>query len=323
MLAASDMGLRAIEAYRSACGTRPLLERRGRAGTGVSLYHWNLDPTRDVRIPPTREITLAVHLGGVQEVRVFTDRGVSRQFSRPGDLTLIPRRQSIHYLIEGSVEFATVHLPERAARLFDDQSNGGLLGLPGCLFAFRDDYTLASVRALMQSATSGYAPSDLYVTQMLDALALHLSRVVTQGSAEPVTLADDEPSPSIPGSAFDFSTFAAAVDDRLDDRLTLRSLSQIAGVGRTTLCELLRAHRGTSPHRYVLERRIERAREMFENGRRNITDVSFELGFSSAAHFSTAFKRSTGMQPRQYIEAVRALARTLSPHADTPDRRRH
>lgn len=304
MSTAQTQGLCAIQAYRSACGTRPVLARRGHPESGISLYCWNLPPTRDVRIPRTREVTLAVHLGGVQQVRVYTDRGVSRRCSRPGDITLIPRDRSIHYLIEGGVAFATVHLPEQATRLFAERGGGGLLGLSDCLFAFRDDFALASVRALAHRRSGPRIDEERYAAQILDTLALHLSQRVSRGSIEPVRLAGDAGPDATPPSAGDLAALTAAIDRRLDERLSLQDLSEMAGVGRTALCQQFRQQLGTTPHQYLMSRRIEHARRLFAAGRRSVTEVSFELGFSSTAHFSNAFKRSTGLQPRQYLDAI-------------------
>lgn len=313
MSAPDGHGLRAIEAYRNACGTQPLLEKRGRPGTGVSLYCWGLKPTRDVRIPRTREVTLAVHLGGVRRVHVFTERGISRRFSRPGDITLIPRGQSIHYLIDGGVEFATMHLPQSASRIFGDRHDSSLLGLSDCLFAFRDDYALASVRALMRASGTSGSGARHYAAQVLESLALHLAHVVSSGSAEPVRLAQRMDETPLPARTIDFNALAVEIDGRLGECLSIRDLANLAGVGRSTFCEQFKAHFGVTPHHYLLGRKMARAKSLLEAGESNITAVSFELGFSSAAHFSTAFRSATGLSPRAYLESVRRHSRRRDP----------
>jgi AraC family transcriptional regulator len=55
-----------------------------------------------------------------------------------------------------------------------------------------------------------------------------------------------------------------------------------------------------SPHQYILARRIERAKSMLRDPRHSIVDVALACGFSSQAHLSAMFKRSTGVTPGTY-----------------------
>jgi AraC family transcriptional regulator len=48
-------------------------------------------------------------------------------------------------------------------------------------------------------------------------------------------------------------------------------------------------------------RRMEKARAMLHEGRLRVTDIAYELGFSSQSHFSTAYKAVNGKSPREVI----------------------
>lgn len=302
MHASRSDGLRAIEAYRSACGTRPLLEREGRPGSGVTLYHWALRPVREAQVPCTREVTLTVHLGGSRRVRVFTEQGLSRRYSRPGDITLIPSGQSIRYLVDGGAEFATVHLPEAAAHLFLDRTGADLLSLSECMFAFRDEYLLANVRALVQSSQLSGRAAARYSAQMLESLTMHLSHVVTRGNAECLRLAQTPVAPSPVGHVINFNAVTAEIDARISEPISIRELAEIAGTGRSSFCEHFKDYFGVAPHRYILDRRISHAKQLLNDGAQTLTHLAYELGFSSAAHFSTAFKNATGLSPRAFAQ---------------------
>ena len=62
---------------------------------------------------------------------------------------------------------------------------------------------------------------------------------------------------------------------------------------------------GMPPHRFVLERRIERARLHLADGEETLAAIAYATGFSSQAHFSSMFQRLTGMTPREYRRSVR------------------
>lgn len=65
---------------------------------------------------------------------------------------------------------------------------------------------------------------------------------------------------------------------------------------------------------YSQHQRIERAKELLAYNQQSITEIAFDLGFSSAAHFSNQFKKLTGQSPssfkktggspRQFLDAI-------------------
>ncbi|HKY89577.1 MAG TPA: AraC family transcriptional regulator [Nevskiaceae bacterium] len=297
MDSSTGVATRAIDAYTKACRALPLRGQRGRPGSGISLYGWQLEPKRDVRIPKTPELTVAVHLGGAPRVRVFTESGVSRLCSRPGDITLVPKDRPIHYLIEGGVEFATLHLSGGARRVLGPNADR-LLDLPHCLFALRDDYVLASVRALLRASTASDADSRRYTSKVLESLVWHLLRVVSETPVEPVRLADELDGIDRNPRSADLSAILEEIEEQLGEPLSLGKLSAMAGMGRTAFCERFTASVGCSPHRYIVDRRVARARRLLEDGGSSVTDIAYALGFSSASHFSAAFKRATGTSPQ-------------------------
>lgn len=312
MRASQADGVCAIEAYESACGTRPLLAMQGRPETGLSLYHWGLKPTRQAEVPCTREVTLMLHLGGARRVRVFTESGLSRRFSRPGDITLIPRGQSIRYLVDGGADFATMHLPETAAKILDDQDGIDLLGLSECLFAFRDEYALAGIRALMKVPASDGSVSR-YSAQILESLALHVARIVRSGDAERIRLAQTHITDPRTDRGIDFEAVAAAIEVRIGESISIGDLADLAGSCRSIFCEQFKDHFGLTPHRYLLDRRVEKAKVLLGTDKKTLTDLAYELGFSSAAHFSTAFKNSTGLSPSAFLQAAARQNNCVAP----------
>ena len=60
-------------------------------------------------------------------------------------------------------------------------------------------------------------------------------------------------------------------------------------------------------HSYVLERRVERAKDLISKTTLTLTEVSQQLGFASHAHFSTTFKRRTGGTPSEYRRSPPAV----------------
>lgn len=91
-------------------------------------------------------------------------------------------------------------------------------------------------------------------------------------------------------------------------------LSELAGVAMLSAFHFSRAFKlsmNLAPIRYVWTRRIERAKMHLQNNKLSLATIAYACGFSSQAHFTTAFKQLTGMTPT----AFRAALRTLVPPA--------
>ncbi|MCK9504504.1 MAG: AraC family transcriptional regulator [Porticoccaceae bacterium] len=305
MNVSSSASVPAFEGYTSVCQTKPLLECGAPPNIGIKFYSWGLKPVKNVRIPRLREVTLAVHLGGVRRLRIFTEDGISDRFSRPGDITLVPRSQPIEYLIDGPVTFATMHFPDSAMGLFGDRG-GQLIHLPHCLFAVRDDYTHASVRALLKTSRVTSDDASHYRTKILEALAWHLLHVVSDEKVEPVRLAQDRGEDAAEPGGADFSAALREIERRIGERLQIEELADIAGLGRTAFCEQFTKQFGCPPHRFIVNQRIARAEKLLRTQRWSVTEIAYQLGFSSTSHFSATFKTATGITPRQYLAGLAA-----------------
>lgn len=89
-------------------------------------------------------------------------------------------------------------------------------------------------------------------------------------------------------------------------RTTLRAdeVAAACGLSRRTLYLLFRSN-GMTPHTYIMQRRLDRARELLQavNERRTLTEIAFELGFADLSHFSRAFSARYGMSPSMWRSA--------------------
>jgi AraC-like DNA-binding protein len=58
---------------------------------------------------------------------------------------------------------------------------------------------------------------------------------------------------------------------------------------------------------YVIQRRIERAKELLHCQELSISDISTQLGFADHSHFARYFKRLMGFTPRQFVNSSHKL----------------
>ena len=291
-----------LDAYRRACHAEPMAERFGASRSGISLYGWGIKPDREMHVPRTRELTLAVHLRGGQRVRVVTEDGPSRRFSQPGNITLVPRGQAITFITDGESTFATAHFPEQISALLRDQLADRLLTLPHCLFALRDDFVVSTVQTLMRASNMASHDDRRYAARMLEALTWHLVRIVDDGNAEPVHLAQLQIDQLRRRHEPDMDAVLSHIEMRLGDPLPLGELADVAGVGRTRFTQAFTRQFECTPHRYIISRRIERAKHLLTQGTVAVSVIAYELGFSSPSHFAARFKQETGIEPSHFAQ---------------------
>jgi AraC-like DNA-binding protein len=76
-------------------------------------------------------------------------------------------------------------------------------------------------------------------------------------------------------------------------------VARAAGLSQSHLERLFTARYGITPRHFFERRRANVARQLIETTTAPIKEIAFRLGFSTLAHFSTWFRRSTGESPRQ------------------------
>src|SRR5690242_14065994 len=98
-----------------------------------------------------------------------------------------------------------------------------------------------------------------------------------------------------------------AIDRTYASELDVPKLAEIACLSEAHFIRSFRATFGETPHRYLQRRRVERAMFLLRETDRSVTDVSFEVGFTSPGTFSRTFRDIVGRSPRTYRKEAVAV----------------
>jgi AraC family transcriptional regulator len=90
------------------------------------------------------------------------------------------------------------------------------------------------------------------------------------------------------------------VHDNLAHPISLAELSGIAGLSKRHFLRAFQESVGSTPYHYVLSLRINEAKRRLSETEDSITDVALATGFSHAQHFSTSFRKATGLTPSSF-----------------------
>lgn len=91
--------------------------------------------------------------------------------------------------------------------------------------------------------------------------------------------------------------------DFLDEAVTLDELAAASGRDKWGLSRDFRALFGTSPHRYLTMRRLDRVRELAAQGLR-LVDASAAAGFTDQSHMTRHFTRTWGVSPSRWLKMI-------------------
>jgi AraC-like DNA-binding protein len=208
-------------------------------------------------------------------------------------------------------------LPGQVVLLHPDEPHNGRAGTAAG-FAYRTLYIepallFAAVRALDPRATTLPFMADPVVDDgalaatvrcafdgpiealRADELALAVARVLCRATR--------------PARAIALRASADAALGRARDHLASHcrrivraaELEALTGLSRFELCVQFKRRYGTTPHRYLLMRRLDAVRAQLQQRGARLSDVAADTGFADQAHMSRAFKAAFGWTPRQFV----------------------
>ena len=90
------------------------------------------------------------------------------------------------------------------------------------------------------------------------------------------------------------------IDANLRDDMALADLARVVAMSPGHFAHLFRQTVGLPPHRFVLEKRIERAKALLRDTDLPITEIAHRVGCASHSHLTVMFHRDTGVTPSDF-----------------------
>lgn len=89
------------------------------------------------------------------------------------------------------------------------------------------------------------------------------------------------------------------INVNFEQELNLDFLAHTRLTSKYHLLRLFKKYYGQTPKQYLIDKRIEKAKEYLKNGM-TVTETCFAVGFESLGSFSSLFKRKMGLSPTQF-----------------------
>ena len=280
--------------YAAATGAQPLFLIEG-AG-GLFAAKWRVPPHRIANLWAPHHV-LGYRVSGISTL-VRHCRGVTQRKVPPiGSVTFTPGDCPTEWASDAPIEAIHVYIPAQALRGFAEAHLEGA-AVPGIrdFFGIADPWLAAYCR-LLDGDGALYGDSLLLEhTQHL--LLRHLVR--HHSNATPRARRALETRVGV-------TPLSRGVIRRIEEYLEANigtdvSLHTLAALAHLSVGHFVRAFRGATgktPHRFALERRLDRAAAMLK-GPATIAQVARACGFRSPAHFSVRFHARFGLTPSQH-----------------------
>jgi AraC family transcriptional regulator len=150
-------------------------------------------------------------------------------------------------------------------------------------------------RAELEFGTYG---GTLYGESLALAFSLHL---LEQHSDRPQKLRN----PSGKLSSLQLRQAVEYIHEHLTEDLSLEDVAAQMNLSAFHFARLFKKSLGISPHQYVLQNRVDRAKRLIAiSTQPSLTEVGLQVGFYDQAHFTKAFKRVVGISPKGFLKQL-------------------
>ncbi|MFF7706720.1 helix-turn-helix domain-containing protein [Pseudomonas sp. NPDC007930] len=96
--------------------------------------------------------------------------------------------------------------------------------------------------------------------------------------------------------------------EHLDEGISVTQLAVACGLSRSDFSRKFKASSGRSPHQWLRHARVEKAKQLLEDPRQPLAQISMECGFFDQAHFCRIFSRFEGVSPKGWRQRSAALS---------------
>ena len=151
--------------------------------------------------------------------------------------------------------------------------------------------------ALMAELEVGGTESRLYAESMATALSAHLLRRYCSHAEKIKDYTGGLPN-------YKLREAVSYINEHLDQNLTLAEIAAVVRMSPNYFACLFKQSTGLTPHQYVMQCRIEKAKQLLRHQELALVEICQEVGFTSQSHFTRVFRQHTKTTPKAYRKAL-------------------
>jgi AraC family transcriptional regulator len=212
-----------------------------------------------------------------------------------GDFCITPAQMPFFARWDSDDRFLQIRIASRllqsVARETLDKNPDQLELLPE--FRTRDPQLEAIGMMLLAELKQENLGGRLYIESLTNVLAVHLLRQYAAAKPRLTVYKGGLPERQLL-QVLDY------IDTHLNQDIKLADLAQLLSMSQFHFSHLFKQAIGTAPYQYLLQQRVERAKQLLKQTDQSIMDIAFLCGFNSHSHLTKQFRQFTGMTPKAY-----------------------
>jgi AraC family transcriptional regulator len=276
---------------------QPIVSSKPQAWNGI-IVEQHCQPPFEIPEHCLPQHLIAIQVGPPIKVENVVNGRFQSGYSVSGDLSVLPAHQPNWERWYGTAEYIALRLePELVVRTTEQLLEVKRAEIIPHL-RIRDPLMQQMGLALLAEVKAGGAMSRLYAESMATTLAVHLLRYYSASLPTIRDYTDGLPNSKL-RQAIEY------INDNLERDLTLAELAAVVELSPNYFVSLFKRSTGLSPHQYVINCRIERAKALLAENQLPIIEVCHRVGFQNSSHFTTVFRRLMGTTPGAYREQTR------------------
>ena len=263
----------------------------GQGWKGVELRTYRYSGL-DVPVPAMADFMIVSYKrGSTMMERRFEGRW-TRTECHPGDVSLLTRSQASHWHWTEQIDVSHLYLSDTVvSRVAADVLERPIAAVRlHDILRTQSPIVTETVEAISREALGNGIGGALYVEALSTQLVVNLLRNFAS-----VQFVDKSGRGELPPAIR--KRIVEYIESRIDQALSLEELADVASMGVWTFGKRFRASFQTSPHQYVLDRRLEKAQQMLALGRLPVKAIASECGFADQAHLTRVMRGRLGRTP--------------------------
>ncbi|QDL06899.1 AraC family transcriptional regulator [Brasilonema octagenarum UFV-E1] len=164
-------------------------------------------------------------------------------------------------------------------------------------FKFRDALIQQIGLELKTELESGGVESRLYAQSMATVLCVHLLR--RYSTCQPIIkqYADGLPK-------WKLDRVLTYIQTHFDQDISLTELADLVEMSSHYFACLFKQSIGFSPHQYLIDCRIKRAKQLLREQKLSIVEICQQVGYQSQSYFTKVFRKHTGITPKKFRDSL-------------------
>ncbi|MEL7000291.1 MAG: AraC family transcriptional regulator [Pseudomonadota bacterium] len=253
-------------------------------------------------IPPVPDIVFRLVTDGpLMSSSVDCGSGRTELCGRRGSFYIAPADAAAEWQSEGSHELLMLAVTrERVLGLLSFDGTGPTADPLRALYG-RDIFNSALphfMEGIWRESIRGGRGASLMVDGLFMTLLGTLDRLAGEDTTRKAKSTGSSMDPARLARVTDY------VDANLERTIVIRELADIAGMSPFHFSRCFRAATNTSPHRFVIARRVDLGKRLLADPGLPLAQIAFACGFSNQSHFTKVFKEHVGVTPGTYRAEV-------------------